>query len=347
MQPILPPVPDSFDAGGRTYAGSVTTALSSTTSSAGVPADLAEATSSNASLSRFLHGLPGVDQVGAEARAAMLGTRSIKTTAKEFALDLAIRMVDLTTLEGQDTHGKVRALATKALRPDPEDPSCPQVAAVCVYPDMVATAKEVVGDSGVNIAAVATAFPSGRAAMDIKLMDTRDAVEAGADEIDMVIDRGAFLSGRYLDVYEEIVQVREACGDAHLKVIFETGELQTYDNVRRASWLAMMAGAHFIKTSTGKVQPAATLPVTMIMLEAVRDYRDLTGQMVGVKPAGGIRTAKDAIKYLVTVNEVAGPDWLDPDWFRFGASTLLNDLLMQRTKMRTGRYSGPDYFTLD
>jgi len=288
-----------------------------------------------------------VDQVGAEARAAMLGTRSIKTTAKEFALDLAIRMVDLTTLEGQDTHGKVRALATKALRPDPADPSCPQVAAVCVYPDMVAAAKEVVGDSGVNIAAVATAFPSGRAAMDIKLMDTRDAVEAGADEIDMVIDRGAFLSGRYLDVFEEIVQVREACGDAHLKVIFETGELQTYDNVRRASWLAMMAGAHFIKTSTGKVQPAATLPVTMIMLEAVRDYRELTGQMVGVKPAGGIRTAKDAIKYLVTVNEVAGTDWLDPAWFRFGASTLLNDLLMQRTKMRTGRYSGPDYFTLD
>jgi deoxyribose-phosphate aldolase len=288
-----------------------------------------------------------VDQVGAEARAASLGTRSIKTTAKEFALDLAIRMVDLTTLEGQDTPGKVRALASKALRPDPADPSAPQVAAVCVYPDMVATAKQVLGDSGVNVAAVATAFPSGRAAMDIKLMDTRDAVEAGADEIDMVIDRGAFLSGRYLEVFEEIVAVREACGDAHLKVIFETGELQTYDNVRRASWLAMMAGGHFIKTSTGKVQPAATLPVTLVMLEAVRDYRELTGQMVGVKPAGGIRTAKDAIKYLVMVNEVAGPDWLDPDWFRFGASTLLNDLLMQRTKMRTGRYSGPDYFTLD
>ncbi|HET6653912.1 MAG TPA: deoxyribose-phosphate aldolase [Nocardioides sp.] len=312
-----------------------------------VPADLAEATASNASLRRFLHGLPGVDQVGAEARAASLGTRSIKTTAKEFALDLAIRMVDLTTLEGQDTPGKVRALASKALRPDPADPTAPQVAAVCVYPDMVATAKEVLGDSGVNVAAVATAFPSGRAAMDIKLMDTRDAVEAGADEIDMVIDRGAFLSGRYLDVFEEIVAVREACGDAHLKVIFETGELQTYDNVRRASWLAMMAGGHFIKTSTGKVQPAATLPVTLVMLEAVRDYRELTGQMIGVKPAGGIRTAKDAIKYLVMVNEVAGPDWLDPDWFRFGASTLLNDLLMQRTKMRTGRYSGPDYFTLD
>ena len=320
---------------------------STTGSSHHVPEALADATSSDSSLRRFLHGLPGVDQVGAEARAAALGTRSIKTTAKEFALDLAIRMVDLTTLEGQDTPGKVRALASKALRPDPADPTCPQVAAVCVYPDMVATAKEVLGDSGVKVAAVATAFPSGRAARDIKLMDTRDAVEAGADEIDMVIDRGAFLAGRYMQVFEEIVAVREVCGDAHLKVIFETGELQTYDNVRRASWLAMMAGGHFIKTSTGKVQPAATLPVTLVMLEAVRDYRAITGQMVGVKPAGGIRTAKDAIKYLVTVNEVAGQDWLDPDWFRFGASTLLNDLLMQRTKMRTGRYSGPDYFTLD
>jgi deoxyribose-phosphate aldolase len=256
-------------------------------------------------------------------------------------------MVDLTTLEGQDTPGKVRALSAKAMRPDPADPTCPSTAAVCVYPDMVPFAKQTLGDSGVHVAAVATAFPSGRAAMDIKLADTRDAVEAGADEIDMVIDRGAFLSGRYLEVFEEIVAVREACGDAHLKVIFETGELQTYDNVRRASWLAMLAGAHFIKTSTGKVQPAATLPVTLVMLEAVRDFREATGQMVGVKPAGGIRTAKDAIKYLVTVNEIAGPDWLDPDWFRFGASTLLNDLLMQRTKLRTGRYSGPDYFTLD
>jgi len=310
------------------------------------PGDVTEITRSDASLRRFLHGLPGVDQVGAEARAAGLGTRSIKTTAKEYALDLAIRMVDLTTLEGQDTPGKVRALSAKALRPDPADPTCPATAAVCVYPDMVATAKSVVGDA-VNVAAVATAFPSGRAAMDIKLADTRDAVEAGADEIDMVIDRGAFLAGRYLQVFEEIAQVREACGSAHLKVIFETGELQTYDNVRRASWLAMMAGGHFIKTSTGKVQPAATLPVTLVMLEAVRDWRAATGQMVGVKPAGGIRTSKDAIKYLVMVNEVAGPDWLDPAWFRFGASTLLNDLLMQRTKMRTGRYSGPDYFTLD
>ncbi len=320
---------------------------SSSTLTPATDADLAEITRSDSSLRRFLHGLPGVDQVGAEARAASLGTRSIKTTAKESAIDLAIRMVDLTTLEGQDTQGKVRALAAKAMRPDPADPTCPSAAAVCVYPDLVATAREVLGDSGVKVAAVATAFPSGRAALDIKLADTRDAVEAGADEIDMVIDRGAFLSGRYLQVFEEIVAVREACGSAHLKVIFETGELQTYDNVRRASWLAMMAGGHFIKTSTGKVQPAATLPVTLVMLEAVRDFREATGQMVGVKPAGGIRTSKDAIKYLVMVNEVAGPDWLDPDWFRFGASTLLNDLLMQRTKMKTGRYSGPDYFTLD
>ena len=301
---------------------------------------------------RFLHGLPGVDQVGAEARAAELATRSIKTTAKEFAIELAIRMVDLTTLEGQDTRGKVRALCAKAMRPDPADPTCPSTAAVCVYPDMVGVAKEALTGSGVHIASVATAFPSGRAARDIKLADTRDAVEAGADEIDMVIDRGAFLSGRYLDVFEEIVAVREACAredgsSAHLKVIFETGELQTFDNIRRVSWLAMLAGAHFIKTSTGKVQPAATMPGTLVMLEAVRDFGEATGQMVGVKPAGGIRSSKEAIKYLVMVNEIAGADWLDPDWFRFGASTLLNDLLMQRTKMRTGRYSGPDYFTMD
>jgi len=287
-----------------------------------------------------------------EQRAAGFGTRSIKTTAKQFAIDLAIRMVDLTTLEGSDTPGKVRALASKAMRPDPADQTCPPVAAVCVYPDMVPCAKQTLGTSGVRVASVATAFPSGRAARDIKLADVKDAVDAGADEIDMVIDRGAFLSGRYLQVFEEIVAVREACarpesGGAHLKVIFETGELQTYDNLRRASWLAMMAGGHFIKTSTGKIQPAATLPVTLVMLEAVRDFREATGQMVGVKPAGGIRSSKDAIKYLVTVNEIAGPDWLDPDWFRFGASTLLNDLLMQRTKMAAGRYSGPDYFTLD
>ncbi len=314
--------------------------------------DLDEITASNTSLTRFLHGLPGVDQVGAEARVAALATRSIKTTAKQFALDLAISMVDLTTLEGADTHGKVRALSTKAMRPDPGDPTCPSAAAVCVYPDLVEVAKRTVTGSGVRVASVATAFPSGRAARDIKLADTADAVEAGADEIDMVIDRGAFLSGRYLDVFDEIAAVRSACtrsdgSAAHLKVIFETGELQTYDNVRRASWLAMLAGAHFIKTSTGKVSPAATLPVTLVMLEAVRDFREATGRMIGVKPAGGIRTAKDAIRYLVLVNETAGPDWLSSEWFRFGASSLLNDLLMQRTKMKTGRYSGHDYFTLD
>lgn len=325
-------------------------ATAATESSSGLAA-YADVTASEASLRRFLHGLPGVDQVGAEARAASLGTRSIKTTAKAMALDLAITMVDLTTLEGQDTPGKVRALANKALRPDPSDPTCPSVAAVCVYGDLVGTVKEVVGDR-VNVAAVATAFPSGRASMDIKLADTRDAVAAGADEIDMVIDRGAFLAGHYLQVFEEIVATKEACrradgSHAHLKVIFETGELQTYDNVRRASWLAMLAGTDFIKTSTGKVQPAATLPVTLVMLEAVRDFREATGVQIGVKPAGGIRNAKDAIKYLVMVNEVTGPDWLTPDWFRFGASTLLNDILMQRTKLATGRYSGPDYFTLD
>ena len=322
------------------------------TAPSGGATTFAEETSSNATLRRFLHGLPGVDQVGAEQRAASLGTRSIKTESKRQAIDLAIRMVDLTTLEGMDTPGKVRALAAKARRPDPADVTCPATAAICVYGDMVGVAKEVLAGSAVHVAAVATAFPSGRAPLDVKLADTRDAVAAGADEIDMVIDRGAFLSGRYLQVHDEILAVREACvrpdgSSAHLKVILETGELQTYDNVRRAGWLAMLAGAHFIKTSTGKIQPAATLPVTLVMLEAVRDFRETTGQQIGVKPAGGIRSSKDAIKYLVMVNEVVGPDWLDPDWFRFGASTLLNDLLMQRTKMTTGRYSGPDYFTLD
>jgi deoxyribose-phosphate aldolase len=308
---------------------------------------LADVTSSEDRLRRFLLGLPGVDQVGAEARAATLSTRSIKTTAKAYALDLAISMIDLTTLEGQDTPGKVRALCAKAKRPDPADPTAPQVAAVCVYPDLVATAKRELDGSGINVASVATAFPSGRSSLAIKIQDTKDAVASGADEVDMVIDRGAFLSGRYAMVFDEIAAIREAAGDAHLKVILETGELVTYDNVRRASWLAMLAGADFIKTSTGKVSPAATLPVTLVMLEAVRDYHEATGLHIGVKPAGGIRTAKDAIKYLVTVNETAGPDWLDPELFRFGASSLLNDLLMQRTKLATGHYPGPDYFTLD
>ena len=309
--------------------------------------ELADAVASTATLRRFLHGLPGVDQVGVEARAATLATRSIKTTAKAFALDLAIRMVDLTTLEGQDTPGKVRALCAKGRRPDPTDPSCPAVAAICVYGDLVETAVEALAGSEVKVAAVATAFPSGRAPLDVKLEDVRAAVDAGADEIDMVIDRGAFLAGRYLDVYDEIVATREACGDAHLKVILETGELATYDNVRRASWLAMLAGADMIKTSTGKVSPAATLPVTLVMLEAVRDFRSQTGRLVGVKAAGGIRNAKDAVRYLVLVNETCGDDWLTPDAFRFGASSLLNDLLMQRQKLATGRYAGPDYFTLD
>jgi deoxyribose-phosphate aldolase len=301
---------------------------------------------SNATLRRYLHGLPGVDQVGAEGRAAMLSTRSIKAASKERAIDLAISMIDLTTLEGMDTPGKVRALCAKALRPDPADSTTPHVAAVCVYGDMAAIARGDLG-AALHVAAVATAFPSGRASLAVKLADTRDAVANGADEIDMVIDRGAFLAGRYLDVYDEIVAVRAACGTAHLKVIFETGELRTYDNVRRASYLAMLAGANFIKTSTGKVTPAATLPVTLVMLEAVRDWYRQTGQRIGVKPAGGIRTSKDAIRYLVMVNEICGEAWLTPDLFRFGASALLNDLLQQRQRMRTGHYSGPDYATID
>ena len=303
---------------------------------------------SGASLRGFLHGLPGVDEVGAEARATMLASRSIKTTAKRWALEAAISMIDLTTLEGQDTPGKVRALCAKAKRPDPADPTAPKVAAVCVYPDLAHVAAAELAGSGVHVASVATAFPSGRTSLEVKLADARYAIAAGADEVDMVIDRGAFLAGDCQQVYDEIAEVREACeGRAHLKVILETGELVTLDNVRRASWLAMLAGADFIKTSTGKVTPAATLPVTLVMLEAVRDFRDAHGRQVGVKPAGGIRTAKDAIRYLVLVNETAGEDWLEPRWFRLGASGLLNDLLMQRTKLATGRYSGPDYFTLD
>ena len=312
---------------------------------------LGDVTRSDTALRRFLLGLPGVDQVGAEARAAALSTRSIKTTSKAFAIDLAISMIDLTTLQGNDTPGKVRTLCAKARRPDPLDPSVPSTAAVCVYNDLVGQAKAELGTSGVKVAAVTTAFPSGRASMAVRLADTRDAVQQGADEIDMVIDRGAFLSGRYLEVFEEIVAVKAVCEEggasAHLKVILETGELATYDNVRRASWLAMLAGAHFIKTSTGKISPAATLPVTLVMLEACRDWRELTGEMVGMKPAGGISTTKDAMKYLVLVNETVGSDWLTPDWFRFGASSLLNDLLQQRQKLASGRYSGPDYVTVD
>jgi deoxyribose-phosphate aldolase len=314
-----------------------------TFASAGV---LDEVTRDDAGLRRWLHGLPGVDEVGADARAAMLGTRSIKTTSKRWALDLAIRMVDLTTLEGADTPGTIRSLAAKARRPDPEDPTCPQVAALCVYNDLVAEAKEHLRGTPIKVAAVSTAFPSGRASLAVKLTDTRDAVEAGADEIDMVIDRGAFLAGRYAKVYDEIVAVKHECGVAHLKVILETGELVTYDNVRRAAWLAMLAGADFVKTSTGKISPAATLSVTMLLLEAVRDWYVVTGRVVGVKPAGGIRAAKDAVKHLVLVNETAGPDWLDPDRFRIGASSLLNDLLLQRRRMEIGAYASADHLTL-
>ncbi|MEP6480962.1 MAG: deoxyribose-phosphate aldolase [Rhodoglobus sp.] len=311
------------------------------------------------SLRLHLEGLPGVDAVGLEQRAAGLGTRSIKTTSKAWALDTIIRLIDLTTLEGADTPGKVRSLVAKAMNPDPSDTSTPRVAAVCVYGDMVPYATEALGashgdpDAGlISVAAVATAFPSGRASLPVKLADTADAVANGADEIDMVIDRGAFLAGNYGLVFDQIVAVKEACrredgSYAHLKVILETGELNTYDNVRRASWLAILAGGDFIKTSTGKVAPAATLPVTLLMLEVVRDWHRLTGERIGVKPAGGIRTSKDAIKYLVTVAETAGEEWLTPHLFRFGASSLLNDVLLQRQKLTTGRYSGPDYVTID
>ena len=316
-----------------------------------------EATDAN--LRRYLHGIPGIDAVGLEQRAADLGSRSIKTTSKKWALDTTIGLIDLTTLEGADTRGKVRSLVGKALTPDAGDPDCPRVAAVCVYGDMVPHAVEALGSAhaagtgnGIAVAAVATAFPSGRASLAVKLADTADAVAAGADEIDMVIDRGAFLSGHYGRVFDEIVAVKEACrrqdgSHAHLKVILETGELNTYDNVRRASWLAILAGGDFIKTSTGKVAPAATLPVTLSMLEVVRDWHRLTGEKIGVKPAGGIRTSKDAIKYLVTVAETVGEEWLQPHLFRFGASSLLNDVLLQRQKMTTGHYSGPDYVTID
>ena len=306
---------------------------------------------SESSLKKYLGSLSGVDQVGADERAAMLATRSIKTTSKRWAIDTAISMVDLTTLEGADTPGKVQALCTKAVRPDPTNSSVPSVGAVCVYNDMVAVARkhlDLVGGAHVGVAAVSTAFPSGRASMPVKIQDTRDALDAGASEIDMVIDRGAFLSGDYIGVFNEIVQIRELCGTrAHLKVIFETGELVTYDNVRKASFLAMAAGADFIKTSTGKVAPAATAPVVLVMLEAVRDFYQMTQARIGVKPAGGIRNTKDAIKQLVLVNEIAGPEWLTPSLFRIGASALLNDLLMQRMKLDDGYYASPAYVTID
>ena len=288
-----------------------------------------------------------VDAVALEARASELAKRSIKRESKIYALELAIRMMDLTTLEGGDTPGKVRAMCAKAQTPDPGDPSVPSVAAVCIYPSLVGVARRALRGSTVKVASVATAFPSGQAPLEVKLADVRAAVDAGADEIDMVIDRGAFLSGRLGHVYEEVVAVKEACGDAHLKVILETGELGTYDAVRRASLVAIAGGADFIKTSTGKVAPAATLPVTLCMLEVIRDVHEETGLVVGMKPAGGIRTAKQAIQYLCVLHETLGMDWMTPDLFRFGASSLLNDVLLQLRKQRTGIYRSPDEMTLD
>lgn len=319
----------------------------SATEPAPLPPHLADAAADERSLKRFLLGLPGVDPVGVEQRSAGLATRSIKRQSKLTAIDLAISMVDLTTLEGADTPGKVRNLARKAKLPDPDNPDTPQTAAVCVYPDRVETAVEELRGSGVKVASVATAFPAGRSSLAVKLADTQLAVDAGADEIDMVIDRGAFLSGRYGEVFEQIRAVKEACGAARLKVILETGELATYDNVRRASWLALLARGDFIKTSTGKISPAATLPITQVMLTAVKDWKTQTGEQRSVKPAGGIRNTKDAIRYLVMVNEVAGPEWLDPFFFRFGASSVVNDLVMQRRTQLDGHYSGPDYVTVD
>jgi deoxyribose-phosphate aldolase len=312
-----------------------------------LPTHLADAAADETSLRRFLLGLPGVDPVGIEQRAAGLATRSIKRASKLAAIDLAISMVDLTTLEGADTPGKVRNLARKAMVPDPDYPETPATAAICVYPDLVPTAVGELRGSGVKVASVASAFPSGRSSLEVKLADTRIAMDGGADEIDMVIDRGAFLAGRYGTVFEQIMAIKQTCGNARLKVILETGELATYDNVRRASWLALLAGADFIKTSTGKISPAATLPVVHVMLQAVKDWKAETGEQRAVKAAGGIRTSKDAIRYLVAVHEVAGPEWLDPHYFRFGASSVLNDLIMQRRAQLDGHYSGADYVTVD
>ena len=291
--------------------------------------------------------VPAVDQVGIDERAAGLARRSIKKSAKQAGLRLAISMIDLTTLEGKDSEGKVRQLCRKAIRPEPSDPTVPHVAAVCVYPNLVPVARESLEGSGVKVASVATGFPAGLVPLSAKIEDTRRAVAMGADEIDMVIDRGAFLAGEHDRVFEEIVTIKEACGPAHLKVILETGELETYDNVRAASELAIAAGADFIKTSTGKVTPAATPAVVLVMLEAVRDFFFATGRRVGVKAAGGIRTSKQALHLLVLVKETLGDAWLTPDLFRIGASTLTNDLLMQLAKESSGRYQSEDYFTKD
>ena len=295
----------------------------------------------------YLGSVPPVDDVMVHSRVASLGTRSIKKGSKMAALRLILNMIDLTTLEGKDTPGKVKQLCSKAMRPDPTRDDLPTTAAICVYPAMVPVAAEALAGSGVHLAAVATYFPSGQAPTSMRLDDVAQTVKAGADEIDMVIDRGAFLAGDYLKVFEDVVAVKEACGDAHLKVILEVGELGTYDNVRKASMLAMAAGPDFIKTSTGKISPASTREVTLVMLEAIRDYQDMTGIKMGMKPAGGIRTSKDAIKYLVMLQETLRPDWMTNEKFRFGASSLANDVLMQIRWLETGRYQSSDYFTKD
>lgn len=290
---------------------------------------------------------PRIDQVGVEERASRFTKRSIKDETKLNGLKLALNMIDLTTLEGKDTDGKVKQLCYKAMHLHDAYPGLPTVAAICVYPSMVAVAKKALGDSGIKVASVATAFPSGQSTRDIKLRDTKFAVSQGADEIDMVISRGKFHQGEYNFVFDEIAAIKEACGDARLKVILETGELGTYDKVRKASDIAMYAGADFIKTSTGKIQPAATMPVTLVMLEAIRDFYYKTGKKIAMKPAGGISKAKQALHYLVMLNEVLGEDWMNNEWFRFGASSLANDILMQLMKQRTGLYQSGDYFAND
>ena len=291
--------------------------------------------------------VPAVDEVGVDERVARFQSRSIKKASKVEALKLVLSMIDLTTLEGQDTPGKVHQLCQKAIHLHDAMPGLPHVAAVCVYPTMVGVAKEALAGHDINIASVATAFPSGMSALSVKLDDTRMAVAAGATEIDMVISRGAFLAGDYRYVFDEIMAVKEACGDAHLKVILETGELGTLDRVRKASMLAMHAGADFIKTSTGKIEPAATMQVTLVMLQAISDFYRQTGKMIGMKPAGGISTAKLAVHYLVMLRETLGNAWMTPEWFRFGASSLPNDVLMQLMKQSTGVYQSADYFSKD
>ncbi len=287
-----------------------------------------------------------VDQIGVDERVARFRTRSIKKESKLFALKLALQMVDLTTLEGMDSPGKVRQLCYKALYPHGTDPDIPRVAAICVYPNRVRLAAEILKGSGIHVASVATSFPSGMGTLESRIEEVKYAVDEGADEIDMVISRWAFLKGEYGFVFDEIAAIKEACGPAHLKVILETGELETYENIRKASDIAIYAGADFIKTSTGKISPAATMPVTLVMLYAIRDYFLKTGTRIGMKPAGGIRDSKTALHYLVMVKETLGADWLNPDLFRFGASSLANDLLMQILKQKTGHYQSPDYFSI-